>query len=389
MRKIPKIYDKRIICFDFDGTITKKDNYPKIYQSYNFETVKLIKKLSELNYKIIINSARDTLYFKDIEDFLKKNNIPYDEIHLKSKPTADFYIDDKGIIGSADDMEMFIESFFSNMDEYLELISSGKLSSNFMKNISNVPENPRYQIKKDNNFRIILPLTGGMDSTTLWKMLEESGENYVPYYVNMGQSYSELELNTIKEITGIIPKIINIDINFKQYKHILLGRNMIIILKLAEEFKKNNWWGEIWFGNIQGESPIINGDKSRKFFQDINKFLVYHNYDVRIQSPLIGMNKFDQVAYWKNRDINLFKETKCCFNDKIKQCGYCQSCFRKYVAFKYHNIDISDKFYNFNPKEHIKKYKNLMTKKLKNKDYTQYSKDRMIKTLRVIDELSE
>jgi len=383
-----KTFEKRIICFDFDGTCTEKDTYPFLGKA-NMDISRLTLKLRTNGYYIIINSSRDTLDYDTIQAYLDGNFFVYDAIHLKCKPTADVYIDDKSMFGSARDIEMFIESVFSeNVDVYCQQIASDTLKSEFMKNISNVPENPTYVDHHDDNYRVILPLTGGMDSVTLWNMVKEAGTKYEPYYVDMGQDYAAQEIAIVTELLGHSPNILRVPVDFKQYKHILTARNAIIIMQLAEEMKKQGWWGEIWFGNLQGESPTVNGDKSSRFFNDINKQLVYHNYDVRVVSPLIGMNKFDQVTYWKDRNkLQTLIDTKSCFHPVHKQCGECQSCLRKYTAFKYHGIDIKDTFETFKLQPFIDKYKVVMQEALDNKDFTHYSLDRIVKTLSVINKL--
>jgi len=395
MRRTKRYYNTKIICFDFDGTITKEDLYPEIGKEINEEIKTLINDLFFSGYKIIINSARDTIYFDQIKDFLYMNDIYYHEIHLKCKPTADLYIDDKSLFGNARDLRFFIDSFFyKSINDLCNGIAQEELYNNCALNIYDVPENHLYcrinwtKQFEENSYKVILPLTGGMDSMTLYKMAEESKIPFVCYYVDMGQKYSDIELQTIKKLLPNIQiNIIKIDINFRQYKHILTGRNAVILLKLAEEMKKNNWWGDIWFGNLQGESPILGGDKSQRFFHDMTNFFVLHGYDVRICNPLIGIDKFDEVSYWNERDINILRRTRSCFDTTEKECGRCQSCFRKFVAFKYHGIDIRDQFEKVDFSDHIKKYEKVLNEALKNKDFTHYSEQRIIKTLKVIDDL--
>jgi 7-cyano-7-deazaguanine synthase in queuosine biosynthesis len=357
-----KIYPERIICFDFDGTLTKTDIYPNIeLTNVNWDMAQLIRKLYS-RYTILINSSRDTIYYNQIYIFLKENNIPYHQIHLKSKPTADLYIDDKSLFHSSRHLEAFIESYFSvNLDDYLQKLVSNSFSSDFASNIANVPENPIFREIEDDNYMIILPITGGMDSTTLWKMATQAGERFAPYYIDMGQKYAPMEIDIIKSILKIDPKILNLKLDFQEFSHILLGRNAAIILKLAQEFKDNDWWGEIWFGNLQGESPILDGDKSKRFFNDMNALLVHHGYDVRVVNPLMCLDKPDLVAYWKELDdIETLKQTKSCFSEKYFQCGHCQSCFRKWAAFKYHGIDISHQFHEIKFDPYIEKYQKRM-----------------------------
>ena len=387
MRKT-KFFNEKIICFDFDGTITLNDNYPLIGEC-NIEIKTLINKLYNKGYVIIINSARQTIHINDIINYLNTNEIKYNHVLLATKPIADLYIDDKGLFGNVRYLELFIDFYFSS--NIINDISTDDLISIFQENICNIPEYPNIIKSEPNlidNFRILLPFTGGMDSTTLWKMLEESGDKYIPIYINFGQDYAKKELDVIKQLT---PQTIisNVDINFKKYKHILIGRNAIIILLIAEYMKTNNYWGEIWFGNLQGESPIIGGDKSRRFFNDMNSILINNGYDITIKSPLIGLDKFDLVNWWKDRDIDILINTVSCFDNEGIQCGKCQSCFRKYIAFLYHGIDISNQFPIMQFDEYIAKYQSVMQQALDENIFTKYSKERCIKTLNIINKINE
>ena len=383
MKKIKK-FETRIVCFDFDGTITQSDNFPHINPEYNKEIKGCMWFCKNvLRSTVIVNSSRDTIYFDNIKKYLDDNKFSYDQIHLKCKPTADVYIDDKGLLQSERALSAFIESML--VDDFDVALLTGQLKSEMFENMYNVPESKDHYIEKDTNFRIAVGLTGGMDSTTMYKMLEKSGTQYLPYYIDMGQDYVADELDAVKNITGTVPKKLDLDVDIYKLDHIILGRNMLFILKMADDMAEQGFWGEIWFGNLEGESPIVGGDKSRRFFNDMNTMLVNHGYDIRIVNPLIGMNKFDQVALWKaDNSIMQFKKTKTCFAGGTHQCGKCQACFRKYIAFKYHGIDLDDQYDTIDFDQHIKKYKIKMSDLLENKDYSSYSKDRMEKTLFVI-----
>lgn len=87
------------VTVDFDHTITKKcllcaSNHD--YGGIQEGAVEALKKLQE-KYRIIIYSGRFREVDRElIEDFLKKHEVPYDEIVLE-KPIARFMIDDRGL----------------------------------------------------------------------------------------------------------------------------------------------------------------------------------------------------------------------------------------------------------------------------------------------------
>ena len=99
-----------IYCFDLDGTICENK---KSGQSYEDVlplpgAVETLKRLKTQGHYIIILTARNMVTHNNsigkiiakqspiVLDWLKKYEIPYDELHF-GKPHADYFIDDKGI----------------------------------------------------------------------------------------------------------------------------------------------------------------------------------------------------------------------------------------------------------------------------------------------------
>ena len=104
------INNQKRLCIDLDGTIceNKKDN--QTYQDVLPMpcAVKRLNEYKEKWYYIIIYTARNMLTHNNnigniianqgpiLFEWLKKHNIPYDEL-LFGKPVADIYIDDKAL----------------------------------------------------------------------------------------------------------------------------------------------------------------------------------------------------------------------------------------------------------------------------------------------------
>lgn len=378
-------FEKRIICFDFDGTCTKIDTYPTVdNDNINVDVKNCINYFFDLGFEIVINSSRQSIFYDSIKNFLDASGIKYSHIQLGSKPVADLYIDDKGLL--AENLIEYICDWFG-INIY-DPVCNGEFPSRLVENIHNVPENPNFKETNTKNFRIALPITGGLDSTTIWKMLVNAGKDYLPFYVDFGQEYKQQELDTIKSISDeLFDKLIVLDLStvkYKQYKHILTGRNFAVVWAISNYFLEHNFWGEIWFGNLSGETPIQDGDKSSRFFNDVQKLINSTVRDVRIINPLQGLIKSDLISYWESYKSKDFFKTRSCFSSGTKECGHCQSCFRKYVAFKFKGYDISDtfEFVDFSP--YIEKYKIAMTSALASRDFSKYSKNRIHKTLTVI-----
>lgn len=99
-------HKKKSIGIDFDGTICKKQPYGDgtIYSKPNEGASEVIGNLKKAGYNIVVFTVRLHPKFggdlewkkKQIEDWLNKYQIPFDEI-TNNKPEAMAYIDDKAI----------------------------------------------------------------------------------------------------------------------------------------------------------------------------------------------------------------------------------------------------------------------------------------------------
>lgn len=100
--------EKKTFCFDIDNTIcnTNKNLYKKSKEKIN--KIKIINKLHDNGYKIVIYTARymgrcknnykkaSKMGFKSTYKQLKNWGLKFDELYF-GKPSADFYIDDKSL----------------------------------------------------------------------------------------------------------------------------------------------------------------------------------------------------------------------------------------------------------------------------------------------------
>ena len=97
-----------IYCFDLDGTLVTNTEDENGKMHYNDvepipEAISRLKKLHESGHKIIIQTARGSKtkkfaeYTKLTEDQLERFDIPYHQLIVGYKPSADIYIDDKAI----------------------------------------------------------------------------------------------------------------------------------------------------------------------------------------------------------------------------------------------------------------------------------------------------
>lgn len=189
----------------------------------------------------------------------------------------------------------------------------------------------------DPDFRVAIPLSGGLDSSTCYEMAKTAGMPVSAFYIDTGAPYSEAERAHLAG-RGVDASTISLDVKYRHDGIVDIGRNAIIIMEVASELATNGQWGELWFGvhsGAGGESPIRGGDKSHRFLLTINQLLRELGYDMRVAAPLAGMTKTDMVRWWLGRDrIEEALRTFSCFTPYDgDRCGTCKACFRWWAAF--------------------------------------------------------
>lgn len=206
----------------------------------------------------------------------------------------------------------------------------------------NVPESPDYDedavAATGGNFMVVVPWSGGLDSTTAAAMAVEAGLPVTLLAATGGQPWDNAEARARTFVSKAIPglaEIDRIDVNLPPspavYEHIHVGRNVQIAEAAAAVFRDGVTWGEVWLGWLGGEIPLSGGDKSRATL--INLDVLAPPY-VRFVTPLATMTKADCVAWWKDRGhVGQAAATYSCFGPGPLQCGQCRACFRTFVAF--------------------------------------------------------
>jgi 7-cyano-7-deazaguanine synthase in queuosine biosynthesis len=196
-----------------------------------------------------------------------------------------------------------------------------------------------YSDRDDPRFRIIVPVSGGLDSATCYQMARMAGLPVEAVMVDTGVPYAARDLMAARTIAGDALTIVDLPQiqGWRTYDEVQVGRNSIIVWRLLEWARSFNWWGEIWFGNLGGnylETPIVGGDKSYRWATTLQHLMTVHGHDFRLSSPLGGMSKSDLVSWWAARNqLPLALATRSCFADTAEQCGRCWACLYRYVAF--------------------------------------------------------
>jgi len=283
------------ICVDIDGIIaieTKgfgKDYYPK--RTPNTYTIETLQDYYRRGFKIILYSARYQEDKKMTEVWLKKHNVPYDELIL-GKPQAEFYADDRAT---------------NQLD------------------------------------REILCLSGGLDSIIAWHYLDKPQ----CIQINFGHRYYVKEHQCANRLHDIIPDLSFYRVKGPNLKEFEMGdkayisqRNFHIALLAS------HYGNKIYIGGIKGDKVE---DKTPEAFKTMAYAMNFikkpTELEIKIESPFWDMTKTDIIKWFLDnypRDyvIKVLKTSVSCYDSNtMDSCGSCASCFRKWISLEASGIE--------------------------------------------------
>ena len=265
------------------------------------------------------------------------------------------------------------------------------------KDMFNVPERPPElggkRFKMALGRTIGVPVTGGLDSTVLYLRATEEiyGRRFRedsqvvdfwmvrPFYVNFGQPYAAKEIAALRTfVKEDTIELINAPIRADEkdyWKHIIPGRNLYILSLIAEQMMG----GELWFGAVDGEMPLMGGDKSRYFIGAVNNLFRHLPMPVEVTTPLSKETKTDLVKWWLESGYSkdMLDRTVSCFSAEEGHCAACQACLRKWIAYSNNGLELKTNMdIKIGCAEYIEKYKRVLGEALAKNDFTHYSKHR-------------
>jgi 7-cyano-7-deazaguanine synthase len=209
--------------------------------------------------------------------------------------------------------------------------------------------------------KIVVILSGGMDSTTMLYDLFEDGDNDIVGVLsfNYGQKHKKELLYAEKTCRklGLEHQIINLssikpflkssltsnskipegnyaDENMKQT--VVPNRNMIM-LSIATAYAISKGARKVFYGAHAGDHTIY-PDCRPEFIEAVNRVTMICDWTpIEIIAPYINLNKSDIVSIGQKLHVP-YKDTWTCYKGKVLACGKCGSCTERLEAFANNGI---------------------------------------------------
>lgn len=204
------------------------------------------------------------------------------------------------------------------------------------------------------NNKIVLLLSGGIDSTILLYWLLEKNYDVYPFYINYGQNTYEGEIKSIKKIlpeellnqtffleipnikfigSGTLSNELPEDISSQKewfQKEFFPNRNMILI-SLASSYAIKNNITNIAIG-VVGENSY--SDTKKDFLNSLKKSLCLSlDSTMNIVAPFAELNRKEIIKFASKLEVPLLS-TFSCNSLGNKHCLFCNSCREREEAIK-------------------------------------------------------
>ena len=255
------------------------------------------------------------------------------------------------------------------------------------------PEAPASALQKlmtPEREEVIVPVSGGMDSTLLYFKYKAQLPSLRAMYCDVGQPYRDAEIDALNAL-GIEFEYVDCpQVRQEQYwKHIIPARNFVILSHAAEMIRG----GRILFGATRNEIQLSGGDESAAFLVGINELFAYLPYPVRVEFPFAQQTKTDMVREWLAVEGHekILQTTLSCFSPKYedscwRHCGACGACLRKWIAFRNNNLDLDTVVpISVGCAESIAYYRRVLRAALDSGDHSHYSRHRCQQDLAALD----
>lgn len=209
--------------------------------------------------------------------------------------------------------------------------------------------------------KVILSLSGGIDSTTLCAYYLERGYKVIPVTFKYGSKHNKYENEAVYKVTDAFklgkPKLIDLNFIAKFFESDLLisggeipegyytnesmkatvvpARNLIfasIIAGFAESVE-----AEIISLGVHGGDHHIYPDCRPEFISSLNTSVILAtDKKVRVEAPFLYRTKAEIIQIGMNfKNVQVpYKSTRTCYKDQELACGKCGSCVERLEAFE-------------------------------------------------------
>ena len=223
--KPDNVFPAPTIAVDIDGTLVPDERALNVGLDGR---LRALRSLAQEGWNIVIHTARPVSRFRETRAQLTSRNIGYSTI-VYGKPNADLFIDDRGLLLPGEAMEELAHLRASRHEERERpwtVYARGGTQTAFRRRLHQVGENPAAAPDHlDPNFRIVIPLTGGLDSVTAWSMAQELELLTATFYVDWGQEFGPDEIEVARSFDPDLT-VIGEPLRFERtYRHVQVGRN--------------------------------------------------------------------------------------------------------------------------------------------------------------------
>jgi len=189
--------------------------------------------------------------------------------------------------------------------------------------------------------KTVLLYSGGLDSYITGFLFRNDID--VVLYVDLNTTYSEKERKVVTDLPILFHETeIYSTVNMKDLEDtksfFVPCRNLILSIFAS------HYGNKILLGGLKEDRVVDNHKGAFKDFSEIVS--IYGEKPVTVISPIRNFTKTELVKEYFDRGGQLSElwRTTSCYDKKELYCGRCNSCFRKFVAFKNNKIKIE--FYN-------------------------------------------
>lgn len=192
--------------------------------------------------------------------------------------------------------------------------------------------------------RVCILSSGGLDSLISYHYAKQFTDNVICLWVNHAHPYANKEREALNKYGHPVTLIDLPMLKMKDYmydyptydKQVVPGRNMWLATIAA------NFGDVIWVNALKGELVKTMPDKNHTFFTMASAVLSYtFEHDKVVESPFEFMTKVDIVRWALDHgiDAETLKATSSCYDDNIRNCGKCGTCFKRHIAMITNGIE--------------------------------------------------